>query len=88
MTCRALGPPHGAPRATCREGHYWWLERRLHWPVIGHLLAFLIFMVVLGLFHLVAGHGMGIVPSVVVGIPCEVAGVVAGRSVKRWMQGG
>jgi len=56
--------------------------------VIGHLLAFLIFMVVLGMFHLVAGHGMGIVPSVAVGIPCEVAGVVAGRSVKRWMEGG
>lgn len=56
--------------------------------MIGHLLAFLLFMVVLGLFRLVAGHGMGIVPSVVVGIPCEVAGVVAGRSVKRWMEGG
>jgi len=56
--------------------------------VIGHLLAFLIFVVVLGLFHLVAGHGMGIMPSLVVSVPCEVAGVVAGRSVKRWMRGG
>jgi hypothetical protein len=56
--------------------------------VIGHLLAFVIFVIVLGFFHLVAGHGMGIVPSLVVSIPCEVAGVVAGRSVKRWMGGG
>jgi len=56
--------------------------------VIGHLLAFLIFMVVFGFFRLVAGHAMGIVPSLVVSVPCEVAGVVAGRSFKRWMQGG
>ncbi len=56
--------------------------------MIGHLLAFLIFMVVFGFFRLVAGHAMGIVPSLVVSVPCEVAGVVAGRSFKRWMQGG
>jgi hypothetical protein len=56
--------------------------------VIGHLLAFVIFGVVFTLFRLFAGHGMGLVPSLVVSIPCEVAGVIAGRSVKRWMQGG
>lgn len=72
----------------CPERHSGRGGARLHWRVIGHLLALLIFIVVLGLFRLAAGHGMGIVPSVVVGIPCEVAGVVAGRSVKRWMQGG
>ena len=56
--------------------------------MIGHLLAFVLFGVVFALFRLVAGHGMGLVPSLVVSIPCEVAGVMAGRSVKRWMQGG
>lgn len=57
-------------------------------PVIGHMLAFVIFGLVFALFRLVAGHAMGLVPSLVVSIPCEVAGVVAGRSVKRWMEGG
>lgn len=60
---------------------------RLHCAVIGHLLAFVLFCVVYGAFRLVAGHGMGIVPSLVVSVPCEVAGVIAGRSVKRWMAG-
>ncbi len=56
--------------------------------MIGHLLAFVLFGFVFALFRLVAGHGMGLVPSLVVSVPCEVAGVMAGRSVKRWMQGG
>jgi len=56
--------------------------------VIGHLLAFVIFGILLGMFRLVAGHAMGLVPSLVISVPCEVAGVVAGRSVRRWMQGG
>lgn len=75
-------------RQRCREGHSSPWRAPLHWRVIGHLLAFLIFMVVLGMFRLVAGHGMGIVPSLVATVPCEVAGVVAGRSFKRWMDGG
>ncbi len=56
--------------------------------MIGHLLAFVIFGIVLGLFRLVAGHAMGLVPSLVISVPCEVAGVVAGRRVREWMQGG
>ena len=56
--------------------------------MIGHLLAFVIFGILLGMFRLVAGHAMGLVPSLVISVPCEVAGVVAGRSVRRWMQGG
>jgi len=85
---RAAGAPAASPRDRCGDGHNPVPGARLDWRVIGHLLAFLIFVVVLGLFHLVAGHGMGIMPSLVVSVPCEVAGVVAGRSVKRWMRGG
>ena len=52
------------------------------------MLAFVLFGLVLAMFRLVAGHAMGIVPSLVLSVPCEVAGVVAGRSMKRWLEGG
>lgn len=55
--------------------------------MIGHLIGFVLFSALFGLFRLIAGHPMAIVPSLVLAVPCEVAGVIAGQRVKAWMRG-
>jgi hypothetical protein len=55
--------------------------------MLGHLIAFVLFFVIYGAFHAIAGHAMPLVPSLVMSVPCEVAGVVAGRSLRAWTRG-
>lgn len=55
--------------------------------MIGHLLAFVLFSAVLGFVRVVSGHAMGIGPSLVLALPCEVAGVILGHRMKAWMRG-
>lgn len=55
--------------------------------MLGHGIAFVLFSLVYAAFRAVAGHAMPLVPALVVSVPCEVAGVVAGRSLRRWTGG-
>ncbi len=55
--------------------------------MIGHLIGFVLFSVIFGLVRLVSGHGLAIVPSLVLAVPCEVTGVIAGHRLKAWMGG-
>jgi len=55
--------------------------------LLGHLIAFLVFSLAYALIRVVAGHPPPIVASVVLAVPCELGGVVAGRALRRWMQG-
>lgn len=55
--------------------------------MVGHLLAFVLLMALLGIFRVFSGHAMGIGPSLVLALPCEVAGVILGHRMKAWMRG-
>ncbi len=55
--------------------------------MLGHLLAFVLFGLTYALVRAVSGHPLGIGASLVLAVPCELGGVIAGRSLRRWMRG-